>query len=135
MSKKKDEKVLTAMEEVKALIYAVSNYNADEVKAAARVRTKRETHTHTGGQGTLCPSFFFPRVPSKQRHPPKQKSHTRALPVLPHSSPLSLPPSLSPHQQLFSKKTGGKVGGLGDGNGRTPLHLVRITRIIAEGKG
>lgn len=47
MSGKKDEKVMTAMEEVKALIYAVSNYNADEVRAAARVRANHRALART----------------------------------------------------------------------------------------
>ena len=38
--KGKDAKVMTAMKEMEGLIHAVSNYNADEVRAAGSVSTR-----------------------------------------------------------------------------------------------
>jgi hypothetical protein len=55
---KKSSTVLTAMEEMKALIHAVVNYNAEEVKAAARVRANT-FHSHST---VFC--FLPERVPS-----------------------------------------------------------------------
>lgn len=61
----KAHKVQTAMEEVQALIHAVSNYNADEVRAAAKVGAPhhsdcrwRECRPKTPGErNEKCPFF------------------------------------------------------------------------------
>lgn len=101
------EKVMNAMEHTKAFIAAVAEFDADQVRAAAEVRARPRP---------IVPDASNPRrrFPPRRRAPSRERLDSTADPA--------------PPAQLFKERTGGSVAGLGDSNGRTPLHMVRAPR-------